>query len=75
MVDIEEIMAAAIRTVWLQVDGPASRSGYYLEVERARRVRAAIEREGIIITRSTSDTGTRRAPNQSGELLMHSVKL
>ena len=50
MVDIDEILAAAIRTVWLQVDGPELRSHYLVEVERAQRVRAALEREGVIIT-------------------------
>jgi len=52
MVDIDEILAAAIRTVWLQVDGPESRSHYHVEVERAQRVRAALEREGVIITQA-----------------------
>jgi hypothetical protein len=52
MVDIDEILAAAIQTVWLQVEGPASRSHYHVEVETARRVRAALEREGIIITQA-----------------------
>ena len=50
MVDIDEILAAVIRTVWLQVDGPESRSHYHVEVESAQRVRAALEREGVIIT-------------------------
>ena len=48
MVDIDEILAAAIRTAWLQVNGPGSRSAHHIEV--ARYVRAALEREGIIIT-------------------------
>ena len=52
MVDIDEILAAAIRTVWLQVDGPESRSHYHVEVERAQRVRAALEPEGVIITQA-----------------------
>src|SRR4030081_2719768 len=52
MVDIDEILAAAIRTVWLQVDGPESRSHYHVEVESAQRVRAALEREGVIITQA-----------------------
>jgi hypothetical protein len=52
MVDIDEILAAAIRTVWLQVDGPESRSHYHVEVESAQRVRAALEREGFIITQA-----------------------
>ena len=51
MVDVDDILAAAIRTVWLQVDGPGSRAGYHLEIERARRVRAALECEGVVITR------------------------
>ena len=46
MVDIDEILAAAIRTAWLQVSGPESRSAHHIEV--ARYVRAALEREGII---------------------------
>ena len=52
MVDIDEILAAAIRTVWLQVDSPESRSHYHVEVESAQRVRAALEREGVIITQA-----------------------
>ena len=48
MVDIDEILAAAIRTAWLQISGPESRSAHHIEV--ARYVRAALEREGIIIT-------------------------
>jgi len=47
MVDIDEILAAAIRTAWLQVNGPESRSAHHIEV--ARYIRAALEREGIII--------------------------
>jgi hypothetical protein len=50
MVDIDKILAAAIRTAWLQVNGPESRSAHHIEV--ARYVRAALEREGIIITPS-----------------------
>jgi hypothetical protein len=50
MVDIDEVLAAAIRTVSLQVEGPGSRSHYYVEIERARRVRAVLESEGVIIT-------------------------
>ena len=42
MVDIDEILAAAIRTA---SGGPGSRSHYHVEVE-------ALEREGIIITPS-----------------------
>jgi hypothetical protein len=49
MIDIDEILATAIRNVWLQADTPGSRSRYYVEIERARRVRAAIEQEGLII--------------------------
>jgi hypothetical protein len=52
MVDIDEILAKAIRNVWLQVNGPEPRARYRLEVEAARRVREALEREGIIITPS-----------------------
>ena len=52
MVDIDEILAAAIRTAWLEISGPESRSPHHIEVETARRVRSALEREGIIITPS-----------------------
>ena len=52
MVDIDEILAAAIRKVWLQVGGPESRPQPHIEVEAARRIRTALEREGIIITTS-----------------------
>jgi hypothetical protein len=50
MVDIDEILAAAIRTALLQVDGPAPKSHHRIEVVTARRVRTVLEREGIIIT-------------------------
>lgn len=52
MDEVDEFLAAAIRTAWLQVDGPASRSHYNVGVETARRVRAALEREGFVITRA-----------------------
>jgi hypothetical protein len=52
MVDIDEILAAAIRTAWLEISGPESWSPHHIEVETARRVRHALEREGIIITPS-----------------------
>jgi hypothetical protein len=52
MVDIDEVIATAIRTAWLQVNGPASQSHHQIEVETARRIREAREREGISITRS-----------------------
>jgi hypothetical protein len=52
MVDIDEILAEAIRNVWLQVDGPESRSPHHVEVAAARYVRTALERKGIIITPS-----------------------
>ena len=50
MVDIDEILAAAIRKVWLQVEGPEARPHSYIQVETAQRIRAALENEGIIIT-------------------------
>jgi hypothetical protein len=50
MVDIDEVLAAAIRAIWLHVDGPMSLSRYRVGVEAARRVRVALEREGVIIT-------------------------
>jgi hypothetical protein len=52
MVDIDEILAGAIRTAWLEISGPESRPPHHTEVETARRIRQALEREGIIITRS-----------------------
>jgi hypothetical protein len=52
MIDIDQILAAAIRNALLQVNGPAPRSQFRVEVETARRIRAALEREGIIITSS-----------------------
>jgi hypothetical protein len=48
MVDIDTILTAAIRTAWLQVNGPESQSLHQIEVT-VQRVRAALEREGIII--------------------------
>ena len=52
MVDIDEILATAIRNALQQVNGPAPESQFRVEVETARRVRVALEREGIIITPS-----------------------
>ena len=50
MIDIEAILAAAIQNALLQVNGPAPRSQFRVEVETARRIRVALEREGVIIT-------------------------
>lgn len=50
MIDIDKILAAAIRNALLQVNGPAPQSQFRVEVETARRIRAALESEGIIIT-------------------------
>jgi hypothetical protein len=52
MIDIDEILAAAIRNALLQVNSPAPQSQYRVEVGTARRIRAALEHEGIIITPS-----------------------
>jgi hypothetical protein len=52
MVDFDEILAAAIRTAWLQVNGPEPRLPYQIEAETVRRVRAALDREGILFTPS-----------------------
>lgn len=52
MVEVDEILAKAIRNVWLQVGGPESQSRHDVEVEAARHVIKALEREGIIITPS-----------------------
>jgi hypothetical protein len=51
MIDIDEILAAAIRNALQQVTGPAPQSQFRVEVETARRIRVALERE-IIITPS-----------------------
>ena len=52
MVEIDRILATAIRSVWLQVNVPGSPSLCRREVETARRVRIALEREGIVMTPS-----------------------
>ena len=52
MIDIDEILADAIRTAWLEISGPELRSPHRIEVQTARRVRHALERGGIIITPS-----------------------
>lgn len=52
MVDIDEILATAIRNALQQVNGPTPESQIRVEVETARRIRVALEREGIIITPS-----------------------
>jgi hypothetical protein len=51
MIDIDELLASAIRTVWLQINGPSPQT-HRIEVEIARRVRVVLEREGVIITPS-----------------------
>ena len=52
MIDIDEILAAAIRTVWLRTGAPTSQpAGFHIEIERARRVRAALEQEGVVFIR------------------------
>jgi hypothetical protein len=61
MVDIDEILADAIRTTWLQVNGPESRPPHHIELAIARRVRAVLERKGIIMTPS-------RPPPEAGAL-------
>ena len=68
MVDIDKILAAAIRTAWLQVSGPESRSADHIEV--ARYVRAALKREGIIVTspRPACGHGQRYALQNAGHL-------
>jgi hypothetical protein len=50
MVDIDEILATAIRNALLQVNSLAPRPLYRIEVATAQRIRAALEREGVIIT-------------------------
>jgi hypothetical protein len=52
MIDIDQILAAAIRNALLQVNGPAPQSQFRFEVETARRIRVALECEGIIIASS-----------------------
>ena len=49
MVDIDEILATAIRNALLQVNGLAPRALYRIEVATAQRIRAALERKGVII--------------------------
>ena len=61
MVDIDGILAAALRTVWLHVDGLDSPSPRRIEVGTARRVRIALEREGIIITASRPTSEMRQS--------------
>jgi len=58
MADIDEILADAIRTTWLQMNGPDSRLPHHIEMAIARRVRAALEREGVLITPSRRLPGT-----------------
>ncbi|WGJ16047.1 hypothetical protein QEV83_07320 [Methylocapsa sp. D3K7] len=49
MIDIDEVLAAAIRTTFLQLNGPASRLPQHIEVAIAQRIRAALEQEGVIV--------------------------
>jgi hypothetical protein len=69
MIDIDEILAAAIRNALLQVNGPAPRSQFRVEVETARRIRAALEREGIIITPSRPMPSAAIAPSRQAPTL------
>lgn len=50
MTDIDEVLAAAIRTTFLQLNGPASRLPQHIEMAIAKRIRAALEQEGVIVT-------------------------
>jgi hypothetical protein len=52
MVDIDKILTAAIR----QVECPELRWHHRIEVEIVQRVRAALEREGIIASPSRPST-------------------
>ena len=47
MTDIDEVLAAAIRTTFLQLNGPASRLPQHIEMAIAQRIRAALEQEGV----------------------------
>jgi hypothetical protein len=69
MVDIDKIIITAFRTAWLQVIGPAGNSPRQIEVETARRIREALEREGIVITPSRPTCGcNQRYALQNGPL-------
>jgi hypothetical protein len=50
VVNIDEIPAAAIRAVWLHIDGPALLSLYRVEGKTTRRVCAALKRDSVVIT-------------------------
>jgi hypothetical protein len=56
MVDIDEILAAAIRNALQQFNGPAPRLPYQIEAETVRRIRAALESEGINVSPSQPST-------------------
>ena len=58
MADIDEILADAIRTTWLQMNGPELGVPNHIEMAIARRIRAALEREGVIIAPSHRLPGT-----------------
>jgi hypothetical protein len=77
MVETDRILAAAIRSVWLQVDGPESPSPCRIEVEIARRVRIALEHDGIMMTPSlqTSDVWSRGARNEMSKQFFHKFLL
>ncbi|HEY8006674.1 MAG TPA: hypothetical protein VIE66_07755 [Methylocella sp.] len=49
MTDIDEVLAAAIRTTFLQLNGPASRLPQHIEMAIAQRIRAALEQEGVLV--------------------------
>ena len=50
MVDIDDVLAAAIRTALLEMEGPGAQSHHHIEIATARRVRTILESEGVIIT-------------------------
>ena len=50
MTDIDDVLAAAIRTTFLQLNGPAPRLPQHIELAIAQRIRAALEQEGVIVT-------------------------
>jgi hypothetical protein len=65
MVEIDEILAAAIQAARLQINSLGSRSHHHIDVETARQVRVELEREGIIITPSRPLPEVRTSPGGS----------
>jgi hypothetical protein len=73
MIDIDEVLAAAIRTTFLQLNGPASRLPQHIEMAIAQRIRAALEQEGVLVIPARRLSGAAKSDEaKSSQHVLHS---